>query len=71
MSVIKTLICHIEIEFNGVYFVWFCTKYDARFSKYRIKLIVILFSTNVTKKEKKKNDRTGTQSILDGLHKLP
>ena len=26
LSAIKTLICHREIEFNRVFFLWFCTK---------------------------------------------
>ena len=29
LSVIETLICHIEIELNKVCFLRFCTKYDA------------------------------------------
>ena len=37
------------VEFNRVYFLRFCTKYDTWFSKYRIELIVDLSSTNATK----------------------
>ena len=35
---------------NGVYFLRFCTKCDAWFSKYGIELIVALSSTNATKR---------------------
>ena len=53
LSAIKTLVKfnHEEIEFNRVYFRGFCTKYDTWFSKYRIKLVVSLSSTNATKIE--------------------
>ena len=44
----ETLNCHVEIEFNGVCFLRFSTKYDTSISKYRIKLIVVLSSTNAT-----------------------
>ena len=37
---IETLICHSEIKFNRVYFLWFGTKYVTRFSKDRIELMV-------------------------------
>ena len=36
-------------EFNRVYFLQFCTKYDAQLSKYGIELIVALSSTNAKK----------------------
>ena len=49
LSAIETLICQREIEFDRVYFVWFCTYYDTRFSKYRIELIEVLSPTNATK----------------------
>ena len=50
LNAIKTLICHTEIEFNVVCFFRFCTKYYCLtwFSKYRIELIMALFSTNTT-----------------------
>ena len=49
LSAMETLICLREIEFDRAYFLRFCTKYDICFSKYRIKLIVALSSTNTTK----------------------
>ena len=52
MTVIEALIsviCHTEIEVNRVYFLRFYTKYDTRFSKYGIELIVALSSTKATK----------------------
>ena len=36
-------------EFNSIFFLRFCTKYNTWFSKYRIELIVALSSTNATK----------------------
>ena len=45
----ETLNCHTEIEVDRVHFLRFCTKYDTRFSKYGIELIVSLSSTNATK----------------------
>ena len=51
LSGIEILIFHIEIVFKRVvYFLRFCTKYDTRFSKYRIELIVALSWTNATKR---------------------
>ena len=38
-----------KIEFNRVYFLRFYTKYDTQVSKYLIKLIVAMSSTNATK----------------------
>ena len=35
-------------EFNRVYFLRFCSKYETWFSKYRIELLVALSSTNAT-----------------------
>ena len=45
--------CHTEIELNRVYFLWSCTKYITRFSKYRIELIVALSSTNTTNTDRR------------------
>ena len=36
-------------EFNRIYFLQFCTKYNTQFSKYGIELIVALSSKNATK----------------------
>ena len=49
LSAIKRLICHTKIEFNRVYFLRFCTKCLALFSKYGFEFIVALSSTNATK----------------------
>ena len=51
LSGIETLICHGKTEFNRVYFLRFCTKYDTLFSKYRIELIVALSSKMPQKKK--------------------
>ena len=45
----KTLICYIEIEFNMVYFHWFCLEHDTSFSNHHIELIVALSLTNARK----------------------
>ena len=50
LSAIETHICHTEIEVNRVYLLRSGTKYDTWFSKYDIKLVVALSSTNVTKR---------------------
>ena len=65
LSAIETPICHREIEFNRVYILRFSTKYDTRFSEYRIELIVSLSSANATKINKYKKrfgPRTGWPS---------
>ena len=49
LSAVETLIYYLEIEFNGVFFLRFCTKYKTWFSKYHIKLIVALSWTNAIK----------------------
>ena len=48
MSAMETFICHSEIEFEKVYFLWFCTSYDPWFSKYCTELIVASSFTNAT-----------------------
>ena len=48
-SAIKTLNCHTKIAVNRVYFLRFCTKHLAWFSKYGTELIAALSSTNATK----------------------
>ena len=49
LRAIETLVCRREMSINKVYFLRFRTKYDTRFSKYGIELIVALSSTNDTK----------------------
>ena len=51
LIVIKTLICHTEIEVDTVYSPRICTKYDTCFSKYSVELMLTLSSTNATKRE--------------------
>ena len=50
LSAIETHICHAEIKFDKVYFLQFCTKCLARFSKYGIELLVALSWTNASKR---------------------
>ena len=59
LSAIETLIWYMRNEFNRVYIVRFCTKYDTRFSKYGIELIVALSSTNATKMHEKQLRNAG------------
>ena len=44
-SAIEKIYLSYRNEFNKVYFLRFCTKYDTWFSKYGIELIVALSST--------------------------
>ena len=51
LSSVETLDCRREMSLIGSTSFGFCTKYDTRFSKYDIELMVALYSTNATKKK--------------------